>query len=173
MYVCTSNWPRFPPFVCRSLLSLKKASIGFENMFEEVPIVIKNSHLINVLMWELEDKSTVTDKHELLNLSSRSDQNSLSTPFSNTHLGCKDVKSWMLASAIWINYVRSVYLWEPTFKRCLHCPVEVSKNTRQNNSNKGNNPLNPCCKPPYLPQTASSMLVDLLLCVLRCNLALI
>lgn len=53
--------------------SLKKASIGFENMFEEVPIVIKNSHLINVLMWELEDKSTVADKHELLNLSSRSD----------------------------------------------------------------------------------------------------
>ncbi|KAK5621869.1 Eukaryotic translation initiation factor 3 subunit H [Crenichthys baileyi] len=49
---------------------LKKASVGFENMFEEVPIVIKNSHLINVLMWELEDKSTVSDKHELLNLSS-------------------------------------------------------------------------------------------------------
>ncbi|XP_068180536.1 eukaryotic translation initiation factor 3 subunit H [Antennarius striatus] len=49
---------------------LKKASIGFENMFEEVPIVIKNSHLINVLMWDLEDKSTVADKHELLNLSS-------------------------------------------------------------------------------------------------------
>merc|ERR1739838_965064 len=44
--------------------------IGFEHMFEEVPIVIKNSHLINVLMWELEEKSTVADKHELLNLSS-------------------------------------------------------------------------------------------------------
>ncbi|XP_056141997.1 eukaryotic translation initiation factor 3 subunit H [Lampris incognitus] len=49
---------------------LKKANIGFELMFEEVPIVIKNSHLISVLMWELEDKSTVADKHELLNLSS-------------------------------------------------------------------------------------------------------
>ncbi|KAG9355383.1 hypothetical protein JZ751_000221, partial [Albula glossodonta] len=49
---------------------LKKANIGFEHMFEEVPIVIKNSHLINVLMWELEEKSTVADKHELLNLSS-------------------------------------------------------------------------------------------------------
>uniref|UniRef100_A0A3B4X749 Eukaryotic translation initiation factor 3 subunit H n=1 Tax=Seriola lalandi dorsalis TaxID=1841481 RepID=A0A3B4X749_SERLL len=49
---------------------LKKANIGFEHMFEEVPIIIKNSHLINVLMWELEDKSTVADKHELLNLSS-------------------------------------------------------------------------------------------------------
>uniref|UniRef100_A0A671KU92 Eukaryotic translation initiation factor 3 subunit H n=1 Tax=Sinocyclocheilus anshuiensis TaxID=1608454 RepID=A0A671KU92_9TELE len=49
---------------------LKKASVGFENMFEEVPIVIKNSHLISVLLWELEDKSTAADKHELLNLSS-------------------------------------------------------------------------------------------------------
>ncbi|KAG8010234.1 Eukaryotic translation initiation factor 3 subunit H, partial [Nibea albiflora] len=53
---------------------LKKANIGFEHMFEEVPIVIKNSHLINVLMWDLEDKSTVADKHELLNLSSRRQQ---------------------------------------------------------------------------------------------------
>uniref|UniRef100_A0A8C4I8Y1 Eukaryotic translation initiation factor 3 subunit H n=1 Tax=Dicentrarchus labrax TaxID=13489 RepID=A0A8C4I8Y1_DICLA len=49
---------------------LKKANIGFEHMFEEVPIVIRNSHLINSLMWELEEKSTVADKHELLNLSS-------------------------------------------------------------------------------------------------------
>uniref|UniRef100_A0A8C2X0A9 Eukaryotic translation initiation factor 3 subunit H n=1 Tax=Cyclopterus lumpus TaxID=8103 RepID=A0A8C2X0A9_CYCLU len=49
---------------------LKKANIGFEHMFEEVPILIKNSHLINALMWDLEDKSTVADKHELLNLSS-------------------------------------------------------------------------------------------------------
>ncbi len=52
---------------------LKKASMGYENMFEEVPIVIKNSHLISVLLWELEDKSTAADKHELLNLSRRSD----------------------------------------------------------------------------------------------------
>ncbi|KAK7825580.1 hypothetical protein U0070_016220 [Myodes glareolus] len=51
--------------------ALKKASITFEHMFEEVPIVIKNSHLINVLMWELEKKSAVADKHELLSLASR------------------------------------------------------------------------------------------------------
>lgn len=75
-----------------SPFSLKKANIGFEQMFEEVPIVIKNSHLINVLMWELEDKSTVADKHELLNLSSRSDMSSCSHlpqgPKAR-HLGCK------------------------------------------------------------------------------------
>ncbi|KAI5091712.1 eukaryotic translation initiation factor 3 subunit H-B [Silurus meridionalis] len=49
---------------------LKKASVGYDNMFEEVPIVIKNSHLISVLLWELENKSTVVEKHELLSLSS-------------------------------------------------------------------------------------------------------
>ncbi|EPY79675.1 eukaryotic translation initiation factor 3, subunit 3 gamma, isoform 6-like protein [Camelus ferus] len=49
---------------------LKKGNITFEHMFEEVPIVIKNSHLINVLMWELEKKSAVADKHELLSLAS-------------------------------------------------------------------------------------------------------
>ncbi|TSK31350.1 Eukaryotic translation initiation factor 3 subunit H [Bagarius yarrelli] len=51
--------------------SLKKASVGYEDMFEEVPIVIKNSHLVNVLLWELESKTTVLEKHELLSLSSR------------------------------------------------------------------------------------------------------
>ena len=52
------------------LCRLKKGNITFEHMFEEVPIVIKNSHLINVLMWELEKKSAVADKHELLSLAS-------------------------------------------------------------------------------------------------------
>uniref|UniRef100_A0A7M4FVC9 Eukaryotic translation initiation factor 3 subunit H n=1 Tax=Crocodylus porosus TaxID=8502 RepID=A0A7M4FVC9_CROPO len=50
--------------------ALKKATIAYENMFEEVPIVIKNSYLINVMLWELEKKSAVTDRHELLSLAS-------------------------------------------------------------------------------------------------------
>ncbi|ELW48056.1 Eukaryotic translation initiation factor 3 subunit H [Tupaia chinensis] len=50
--------------------ALKKTNITFEHMFEEVPIIIKNSHLINVLMWELEKKSAVADKHDLLSLAS-------------------------------------------------------------------------------------------------------
>uniref|UniRef100_A0A4W3KEA3 Eukaryotic translation initiation factor 3 subunit H n=1 Tax=Callorhinchus milii TaxID=7868 RepID=A0A4W3KEA3_CALMI len=49
---------------------IKKALITSENMFEEVPIIIKNSHLVNVLMWELEEKSSVAEKQELLNLAS-------------------------------------------------------------------------------------------------------
>ncbi|KAF5889915.1 eukaryotic translation initiation factor 3 subunit H, partial [Clarias magur] len=51
-------------------LLLKKADIGYEHMFGEAPIVIKSSNLMNVLMWELEDKSTVAEKHKLLGLSS-------------------------------------------------------------------------------------------------------
>lgn len=73
-------------------------------MFEEVPIVIKNSHLINALMWELEDKSTVADKHELLNLSSRYDVNSCST-FPNIWLDISVVKMLRVNAsicAIWI-----------------------------------------------------------------------
>ncbi|XP_008948062.1 PREDICTED: eukaryotic translation initiation factor 3 subunit H [Merops nubicus] len=50
--------------------ALKKANIAYENMFEEVPIVIKNSYLINVMLWELEKKSAVADRHELLSLAS-------------------------------------------------------------------------------------------------------
>uniref|UniRef100_A0A8C0MR50 eIF3h C-terminal domain-containing protein n=1 Tax=Canis lupus familiaris TaxID=9615 RepID=A0A8C0MR50_CANLF len=50
--------------------ALKKGNITFEHTFEEVPIGIKNSHLINVLLWELEKKSAVADKHELLSLAS-------------------------------------------------------------------------------------------------------
>lgn len=57
----------------RCFFRLKKANIGYECMFEEVPIDIKNSHLMSVLMWELEEKSTVVDKHELLSLSNRSE----------------------------------------------------------------------------------------------------
>ncbi|XP_048384367.1 eukaryotic translation initiation factor 3 subunit H-B [Stegostoma tigrinum] len=49
---------------------IKKALITSENMFEEVPIIIKNSHLVNVLLWELEEKSNVAEKQELLNLAS-------------------------------------------------------------------------------------------------------
>lgn len=50
---------------------LKKANVSFEHMFEEVPIIIKNSYLINVMLWELEKKSAVADKHELLSLAGR------------------------------------------------------------------------------------------------------
>uniref|UniRef100_A0A671E936 eIF3h C-terminal domain-containing protein n=1 Tax=Rhinolophus ferrumequinum TaxID=59479 RepID=A0A671E936_RHIFE len=54
--------------------ALKKGNITFEHKFEEGLIVIKNSHVISVLMWALK-KSAVADKRELLSLAS------------STHLG--------------------------------------------------------------------------------------
>ncbi|ELU18873.1 hypothetical protein CAPTEDRAFT_161622 [Capitella teleta] len=35
--------------------SLKKSSMSFESLFEEVPVVIKNSHLVNSLLCEMEE----------------------------------------------------------------------------------------------------------------------
>ncbi|CAN0181778.1 eukaryotic translation initiation factor 3 subunit H [Lampetra fluviatilis] len=49
---------------------IKKAGVTYEQMFEEVPIIIKNSYLTNVLEGELEGKSKVADKQELLSLAS-------------------------------------------------------------------------------------------------------
>lgn len=40
-------------------------------VLEEVPVAIKNSHLLSALMWE--EKSILADKHQLLSLSSRSE----------------------------------------------------------------------------------------------------
>ena len=36
--------------------SLKANDVSFESMFEEIPIVIKNSHLVNCLLCDLEEQ---------------------------------------------------------------------------------------------------------------------
>lgn len=118
-------------------------------MFEEVPIVIKNSHLISVLMWDLEDKSTVTDKHELLSLSSRSDQNSLSAVCLMDTLAVNVSRGNPGASAIWINRFQQVYLWEPTTKNMMAL-WDFPSSTNQHK------------RPSNAKATASSQAVDLL-----------
>ena len=37
--------------------SIKQAGLSFEKMFEEVPVTIKNSHLTNSLLCEMEEIS--------------------------------------------------------------------------------------------------------------------
>ena len=39
-------------FICR----IRELGLSFENMFEEIPVVIRNSHLMNVTLCEIEDK---------------------------------------------------------------------------------------------------------------------
>ena len=50
------------------LYSVKKSKMSFDNMFEEVPVVVKNSHLVNALCCEIEDRTAVEDKFQLLDL---------------------------------------------------------------------------------------------------------
>ncbi|KAK2836532.1 hypothetical protein Q7C36_014401 [Tachysurus vachellii] len=92
--------------ICRekdfSSESLKKANVGYEKMFEEVPIVIKNSHLVNVLLCDLEDKTTEVEKHELLNLSSSSHlEKSLQMLMDRVDDMCQDISKYN-------NYSRSL-----------------------------------------------------------------
>ena len=51
-----------------TLRSMRKSGVSFETMFEEVPIVIKNSHLLNSLLCDLEDTTTSKNKFNFLDL---------------------------------------------------------------------------------------------------------
>merc|ERR1711976_328585 len=48
--------------------SVKGSGISFESMFEEVPVVVKNSHLVNTLLCELEEMSPSENQHNFLDL---------------------------------------------------------------------------------------------------------
>jgi len=52
--------------------SVNKLKLNFENMFTEIPVVIRNSHLVNVLMCELEQKATESEKYQFLDLATSS-----------------------------------------------------------------------------------------------------
>jgi translation initiation factor 3 subunit H len=52
--------------------SVKKAGLSFEHMFEEVPIVIKNSHLINALCCEVEESKPTDNPYNYLDLATSS-----------------------------------------------------------------------------------------------------
>merc|ERR1712018_293134 len=51
---------------------IRKAGINFENMFDEVPIVVKNSHLVNSLCTELEELAPSDNKYQFLDLATGS-----------------------------------------------------------------------------------------------------
>jgi translation initiation factor 3 subunit H len=52
--------------------SVKKAGLSFEEMFEEVPLVIKNSHLTNALCCELEEIAPTENPYDFLDLATSS-----------------------------------------------------------------------------------------------------
>jgi len=51
--------------------SIRQAGLSFEAMFEEVPILIRNSHLVNALLCEIEEETPSEAKYNFLDLSTR------------------------------------------------------------------------------------------------------
>ena len=51
---------------------LKEQGISFEKMFEEIPVVVKNSHLINCLLCEVEEEDETANKFQHLDLATGS-----------------------------------------------------------------------------------------------------
>lgn len=51
--------------------SICKHDIGFQNMFEEIPVVLKNSHLVNTLLCELSENTKRNRKFSFLDLGTR------------------------------------------------------------------------------------------------------
>ncbi|XP_060798947.1 eukaryotic translation initiation factor 3 subunit H-B [Neoarius graeffei] len=133
---------------------LKKASVGYENMFEEVPIVIKNSHLINVLLWELEDKSTAVEKHELLSLSSSSHlEKSLQMLMDRVDDMCQDISKYN-------NYSRSLSKQQQQ----KHQYVQRRQQENAQRQSRGEPPLpeedlTKLFKPPQPPPRMDSLLI--------------
>ncbi|XP_014774639.1 eukaryotic translation initiation factor 3 subunit H [Octopus bimaculoides] len=52
--------------------SVNRLKLNFENMFTEIPLVIKNSHLVNVLLYELEQKKNNGENYQFLDLATSS-----------------------------------------------------------------------------------------------------
>ena len=51
------------------LSSVKESGLSFTEMFEEIPTVIKNSHLINASLCEIENMQPSTNKFNYMDLS--------------------------------------------------------------------------------------------------------
>lgn len=53
--------------------AIQAASISFESMFEEIPVTIKNSHLVNALLCEVEEspKSREEETCNFMDLATR------------------------------------------------------------------------------------------------------
>lgn len=51
--------------------SIKQANLSFENILEEIPVVIKNSHLVNALLCEIEESMGTSQKNQLLDVATR------------------------------------------------------------------------------------------------------
>jgi len=54
-----------------SCCRIRQSGLSFEAMFEEVPILMRNSHLVNTLLCEIEQETPSQTKYNFLDLSTR------------------------------------------------------------------------------------------------------
>ncbi|XP_013405028.1 eukaryotic translation initiation factor 3 subunit H [Lingula anatina] len=52
--------------------AIKEMGISFENMFEEIPVVMKNSHLVNALLCEIQEIAPEAEHYQSLDLATAS-----------------------------------------------------------------------------------------------------
>lgn len=50
---------------------IKQVKLNHENFMEELPVVIKNSHLVNSMLCQLQDMSESPKRYNFLDLSTR------------------------------------------------------------------------------------------------------
>ncbi len=56
-------------FIC---FSAKQANLNFENLLEELPVVFRNSHLVNSLLCEIDEQTRLSSKsNSFLDLGTR------------------------------------------------------------------------------------------------------
>ena len=55
------------PILC-SLYRLAKKGVDYDNLFEEVPVMIKNSNLMTTCLSEIEEMANLPDKDAFLSL---------------------------------------------------------------------------------------------------------
>lgn len=52
--------------------SARQANLNFENLFEEIPVTFRNSHLVNALLLEIDEQTRSTSKpNSFLDLGTR------------------------------------------------------------------------------------------------------
>jgi hypothetical protein len=55
-----------------SCFSAKQANLNFENLLEELPVVFRNSHLVNSLLCEIDEQTRLSSKsNSFLDLGTR------------------------------------------------------------------------------------------------------
>lgn len=54
--------------------TVRKMKLSFEKMFEEIPVYIRNSHLTNTLLCEMEELTTTPQSDQFLDLATRLEQ---------------------------------------------------------------------------------------------------